>query len=568
MKKARFFAGLTGLATLLGVMALIGVSHAGPQGRFVYQPERGQPPLSGAADYRLMTATGPDVTGQPAPLAATDDIQVNGENKADPNNQFGSGAGFPQNETSIAINPTDPLNVIGGANDYEYAVDSIGGVYASFDGGHTWPYSTHIPTVITPDRDWLGSGDPAVTFDTEGVAYYATINFARSTCDSWIAVSRSVNKGVNWTAPVGSESIGTGLQVGDGIVAHNGGDDDCQIFHDKEYIAAGPRPEGAPLVPGTDLEHLSPDRVYVTWTVFDFGPAGDTYLESPIVVAYSDDQGRHWSAYQEISGSAPFCHIQSGDQDGDCDEDQFSVPVVDQDTGDVYVAFLNYQYRSSTKIQYLVVRSSDGGQTWSGPFKVANVVAGNYPTCPLTGSQTLDEMCARVNQGGNIDIDPTTGDLWITWSDNRNGSVSDTNTDVFVTRSTNGGSSWASVVNLTSQSDDDQWFPWLSVSPTGTVAVVYFDKRYAAGQKLYDASLSYSTDGGGSVVTVRLSEVSSNPDLTFRLGIFMGDYNGLDTTASTALPFWADGRSGEPPVRGNNPYRPQSDVVTDVEPIA
>jgi hypothetical protein len=117
------------------------------------------------------------------------------------------------------------------------------------------------------------------------------------------------------------------------------------------------------------------------------------------------------------------------------------------------------------------------------------------------------------------------------------------------------------------ESDDDQWFPWLSVSPNGTVAVTYFDKRYAAGEKLYDASLSYSTDGVGSVVTVRVSEVSTNPDLTFRLGIFNGDYNGLDTTATTALPFWTDGRSGEPPIRGNNPYRPQSDVVTDVEPI-
>jgi Neuraminidase (sialidase) len=323
-----------------------------------------------------------------------------------------------------------------------------------------------------------------------------------------------------------------------------------------------------PLVPGTDLDHLSPDRVYVTWTLFNFGPAGDTYLESPIVVSYSDDQGRHWSAPQEISGSAPFCTIQSGDDDGACDEDQFSYPVVDPATGTVYVAFQNYQFRSALKIQQLMVRSHDGGQTWQGPFKVANVVAGNYPICPLTGSQTLDDMCARVNQAGNIDLDPTTGDLWISFSDNRNGSASDTNTDVFVTRSTNGGTTWQSVVNLTGESDDDQWFPWLSVSPNGTVAVTYFDKRYAAGEKFYDASLSYSTDGGGSVVTVRVSDVSTNPDLTFRLGIFNGDYNGLDTTATTALPFWTDGRAGEPPTQGNNPYRPQSDVVTDVEPIA
>jgi hypothetical protein len=562
VRSKRMIAALTALGTLVAVTALMGPSFAGPKGRYVYVSGPNRPPLSGPADHRLLAATGSIAPSASSPDAASDDIQVNGENKADPNDQFGSGEGFPQNETSIAVNPTDPSNVIGGANDYEYAVDSLSGAYVSFDGGHTWPYSTHIPTVITPDRDWLGSGDPAIAFDSEGVAYHATINFSRTTCDSWIAVSRSTNKGVNWTAPVGGESVGTGLAVGDGIVAHNGGDDDCQIFHDKEYIAAGIRPKGVPLVPGTDLAHVSSNRVYVTWTRFDFGPAGDTYIESPIVVSYSDDQGRHWSEQQVISGAAPFCLF--GDPPNACNFDQFSVPVVNQNNGDVFVAFENFNTEAEN--QYLVVRSKNGGQTWEGPFRAATVFDINYPICPLTGSQTLDRMCARVNAAGNIDIDPTSGDLFIALADNRNGSASDTNTDVFVTKSTNGGKTWSPVNNLTGESIRDQWFPWLSVSPEGTVAVTYFDRRYHAKQKI-DTSLSVSTDGGASFSTHKVTERAWNPDHAFRLGIFIGDYNGLDTTATTALPFWTDARFGESPTEGNNPYGPQSEVMTDVEPL-
>jgi len=61
--------------------------------------------------------------------------------------------------------------------------------------------------------------------------------------------------------------------------------------------------------------------------------------------------------------------------------------------------------------------------------------------------------------------------------------------------------------------------------------------------------------------------VSWNPDLAFRLGVFIGDYNGLDTRNGAALPFWTDARFAEPNVEGNNPPHQQSDVMTDVESL-
>jgi hypothetical protein len=551
-------------------MLFSGASQAKLTGRFTLNQPPGRPQLSGVADPSIQGAdTGTQVAGRlakTAEAAASDDIQVNADNKYDPAQQFGSGEGWPQNETSIAVNPTDPNNVIGGANDYEPAVDSVMGIYTSMNGGKTWLYSRHARRIITPDRTIYGSGDPVIAFDSEGTAYAAFIAFGRANCDSYIAVVRSTDKGVTWSTPVDSVPEGSGLQLGDGIVVHNAGPEDCQIFHDKEWMAAGPRPEGVPLVEGTDPDHVTPDRLYVTWGRFDSGPAGDTFVEAPIYASYSDDQGRHWSEPQEISGtSEELCTFQFGDQDvGACDEDQFAVPVVDQRTGAVYVAFENFNVESTEFNQYLLVKSFDGGQTWEGPFFVTDVADGidKYPICE--GRQTLDLMCARVNANGNIDIDPVNGTLYVSWADNRNGTAEDTNTDVFVTQSADGGETWSDPSQVT-QSVDDQFFPWLSVTPNRKVAVAYFDRQYTP-PKFIDTSLSVSKRGQ-EWTTVRVSEVSWNPDLAFRLGVFIGDYNGLDTTARTAIPFWTDGRFAEPNVEGNNPPNQQSDVMVDVEPL-
>lgn len=572
MRRIRVAAIVTALATLMVASALGGSSDAAPTGRFSYRPEPGQPPLSGAGDPTFLTQRrGVESTEEDSGasiLQASDDIQVNGDNKADPSQQFGSGEGWPANETSIAVNPTDESNVVAGANDYEPAVDSVQGVYASFDGGFTWTYSRHARQVITPDRRMLGSGDPVIAFDSQGTVYQSFIAFGRADCDSYIGAIRSTDQGVTWSTPVDSVPAGTEMIEGDGIVVHNGGPADCQIFHDKEWMTAGVRPAGATIVPGSVEAFVGPDRLYVTWTRFDFGPSGTTYVESPIFEAHSDDQGRTWSEPQEISGSSPLCVRNFGDDDPPaCDEDQFSVPVVDPNTGRVYVIFENFQTQNPALYnQYLIVHSDDGGDTWSNPRRVTRIVDGfaQYPTC--FGRQTLDFMCARVNAAGNIDVDAATGKLYVTWSDNRHGSASDTNTDVFVTTSVDGGFTWSPPVNLTRRSQDDQFFPWLAVASNGTVAVTYFDRRYNP-PKLIDTSLSQSTDGGSRFSTARVSEVSWNPDLAFRLGIFIGDYNGLDTSSTTALPFWTDARFAEPNTPGNNPPNQQSDVMTDVEPL-
>ena len=86
----------------------------------------------------------------------------------------------PSNETSIAVNPTDESNMIGGLNDYQLGLNSGGHVtetvhsraHVTFDGGHTW---SEYP--INFDSSYQATGDPAVSFDAAGHAYYATLGF-------------------------------------------------------------------------------------------------------------------------------------------------------------------------------------------------------------------------------------------------------------------------------------------------------------------------------------------------------------------------------------------------------
>ena len=122
------------------------------------------------------------------------------------------GCTTPQNETTIAVNPTNPNNLIAGANDYRVCCDFTGlndataWAYSSFDGGQTWG-NVQVPG-LTAETGATGSmkkfdsaGDPVMAFGSDGTAYYANIAFSRVSPVSGIVVSRSTDGGKTWSAP-------------------------------------------------------------------------------------------------------------------------------------------------------------------------------------------------------------------------------------------------------------------------------------------------------------------------------------------------------------------------------
>ena len=444
---------------------------------------------------------------------------------------------FPQNETSIDVNPKNKKNLVAGANDYRLGWASSG-FYASSDGGVNW-YDGWIPFPSVPSGENLDAGgDPAIAFDRDGVVYYADINFNRDDDTNGIWVSRSTNGGFTWsrpcvvltdTAPCGGP--GDPRQPGDGTVVFQLENETrppgvsranfSVTFHDKEYIATGPRPAGVdphcfrPVSKtvlnvgdaGCPAANIGPDRVYVTWTRFtnESGLPGNI-TDSKIQVSYSDDRGRSWSPQRTINGSAPFC-VGSFAGGTACDDNQYSVPTVSPETGHLYVAFENFD--TPDENQWLVVRSTDGGATFAGPFFVTPAFDVNLrlkPDCITRGANRvhLTNSCFRVPMTGAIVADKRGGtfadDLYLVMEDNRNGTRESTNSDVFFFKALNGGSNWIGPTRVNDDAStapanrdcgrggqpacpagvntgNDQFWPWIDLNERGHLNIVMKDRR-------------------------------------------------------------------------------------------
>jgi hypothetical protein len=441
----------------------------------------------------------------------------------------------PHNETTIAVNPTNPLNMIGSANDYQLRLSSGGTVYettysrahVTFDGGVTW---TTYPISY---KNYTSTGDPAIAFDADGTAYLATLGFLWSQnigccINPDILVAHSTDGGVNWSKPARVASgTGTFGSVG--------------LFNDKEYITA-----------------WGQGNAIVTWTLYNDG-VGGSYISSPIYASVTHDGGNTWSKPVQISGSADFC---VGAQGGHaCNQDQGSVPVVAAD-GKIYVTFINYSNDPNGRDQYLVVQVDPStGARIAGPYRVGEVFDGftDYPF-NIDGRQTYQDSQFRTWAVGNIAADPTNaGHLAVIWSDMRNGPATDsdpykttTNSDIIVSQSMDGGMTWSSPQALTVSGD--QFMPWGAYDMSGMLRIGYFDRSYDAANHMYGYTLATETAWGA--LTFAMDQVSTvlsdptkgtrwfsgrtpNPDFPHPT-TFMGDYSGIATGPFGVAALWTD----------------------------
>jgi hypothetical protein len=441
---------------------------------------------------------------------------------------------FPNNEPDVAVDPTAPGHVIASSNDYGTCCDQF---YTTFDGGASW--TTGNMSRNTPRQ--TGS-DPVTVFDRKhGVAIHSSLNYSfqlptQEVCHADLTVSVSRDGGSTWD-PANVVDSGYGCELSN-----------TMLFNDKEWIVADNNP-------------TSPyyGRTYLTWTKYQY--SSGAYLRSAIFESQSDDGGMHWTKAREISGSnSGLCTFQQSGPAGQCDENQFSVPTIGPD-GTVYVAFQNEQNMAlweSGEVfddQYLLVKSTNGGQTWASPSFVVGLEDGStdYPI-NVDGRQTLTGYQVRVNSAGNIVASPTDGTLYLVFSDNRAGAHDSatpvTDTNVFLMVSSNGGTSWSGPT-LVDSGAGDQWFPWVDVNPAnGNIGVVYHD-RGASNGALYDTALADGTPG--SLVKTTVSTVPSDPTQSrfFRAHVtgcencatFHGDYinveYGSDGKANMA---WTDMR--------------------------
>ena len=480
------------------------------------------PQPSGIYDFRDVTfGTGltecpqAGMNTEPTPLdkRVKDDVEKLSE-KGDDTRTNTEYSCFPQNETSIDINPQNRRNVVAAQNDYRLGW-ATSGIDATVNG-RDW-YDLLAPFPSLPSGDNLdGGGDPIVFFDRAGVVYYGDINFNRTDDTNGIWFRRSTNGGFTWSRPCvaidttpGSQGddaavcggVGDPRQPGDGTVVfqtdNNTAPDFSVTFHDKPYGTSGPRPAGVTPTCFTPITRtptacnpaqVGVDRLYVTWTAFN-NPTGAPgfIVSSTIEFSYSDDQGRSWSPRKTVNGSAPFCVFSFMPGGNACSDNQFSVPSVNPTNGLLGVGFQNFN--TPDENQFLFVRSSDGGATFQGPFFVTPVfdvnfpragAGGGRPDCTARGQQSgrivYTNSCFRSNAGGATLADRRGGafadDFYIVMSDNRNGTAASSNADIFLFKSIDGGMNWIGPTRVnndgsTAPADRDCGFAGHPACPAG-----------------------------------------------------------------------------------------------------
>jgi hypothetical protein len=387
--------------------------------------------------------------------------------------------GAPQNETTIAADPANPLNLIGGTNDYRYG-DSEAGIAYSFDGGATWTANT-LDAVNTNLGKYSTQGDPAVAAYRNGVFYYAFIDFNRSDDRNRLGVAKTFDGGVTWP------------QLGV-VIDHSGGG--SQDFEDKEYIAVDST--GGPF----------DGNVYVAWTRYPV--AGNTH----IFFSRSTDGG--------VTFSAPIAISELGGVQG-------AAPAVGP-RGEVYVA---WQQGNTLRLD----RSFDGGVTWGNDVFVSAI---DPIPSPLPGASF------RVNSFPTIAAYRPPFFLqthvYVAWADDSNGGEGP---DVLFKRSTNEGQTWSAPIRVSDDANQSyQWFPWMAVSPSGDIDVVFFDQRETPFSTRYHTFHARSSDGGLSFLpNRRVSDAVSDAVHDGFGGGFIGDYNGVTSPSIGVRPFWTDVRA-------------------------
>ena len=267
-----------------------------------------------------------------------------------------SSSGSPE-EVTIAINPTNPLNLLAGAN--------LNFFYYSVDGGSTWKQGN------------LGSsfgvwGDPCVIFDATGNAYFGHLSgtFRNSNWLDRIVVQKSTDGGKTW-----NNGAGIGLS--------------SPKQQDKDWLAC-------------DLTNSAyRNNLYVGWTEFDKYGSASTGDTSRILLARSTDAGNTWSPPARVS-----------DQGGDCvDSDstvEGAVPAIGPN-GEVYLSW-------SGPRGILFDKSTDGGVTFGKDVLVTSQPGGwDFNVPGLQRCNGFPVTCCDASAS------PYRGAIYIMWSDQRNG---------------------------------------------------------------------------------------------------------------------------------------------------
>jgi hypothetical protein len=380
----------------------------------------------------------------------------------------------PQNEPSVGISRKDPNRVVAAWRDFRYGVDPVAnrrvGYSYSTNGGLTWSNSALLDSTLIPG--YTRNSDPVVAVDTAGNFYISVITITFPTGDlalaiykstdggvtfpnaymcasggtedkewltsdlsfsspyvntlyiTWtrfaggtgIKLTKSVNGGVNWTAPV-SISDGTNVQGSNVAVSRNGQINvtwlgfsfNATVMYDRSTnggasfgtdvaVATGPFPSGLPnnvnSFPFIDVDRSTGPFGGMIYIVFADNRNGDC----DVFLCRSTNAGMNWSTPLRVNNDP----IGNG-------KIQYWPCIAVNETGNISIIFMDTRNTpNNTIIEAFLARSTDGGLSFTN-----ELISNEQSPTSIPGS--------NVRFGDYIDVDYAGTKVVPVWTDERLG---------------------------------------------------------------------------------------------------------------------------------------------------
>ena len=492
-----------------------------------------------------------------------------------------------QNEPAIAVDASHPTVLAAGANDnIDLEACNAGdpttcpftagvggsGVQFSFDSGHTWIQPTYTgwtarhcvgapgftctpavgPIGTLPwyfEEGLVSDGDPAVAFGPKpGSGGFSWANgsrlyYANLTSNFGATKDEAVFKGFEAIAVSRIDGpAATGLTPA--IVADKNSwmrpvlaspPQSSAVFADKEQVWAD-NAESSEFF----------GNVYVCYA--EFRGAG----AAPLVIAHSTDGGDTWKQ-NKVTRAANVSPKNFG---------QSGCTIRTDSSGVVYVfyeAFHFEKFQLPPRGAHAMVRSFDGGKTWTKPVEFLQIVDPCHFIDPVMGRCMMDGIAGARN---DLAAAPSIGiangaptgagatDLIVdAWADGRDGQNAE---DVMFSYSTDGGANWSSPTRISS-TPDRGYYAAPAVSPDGQdVYVVYnaftapfrnntTDPRPLVGVVKH-ASVVGGVPGAFTEIHRGVSGDARGSSTNGLIGEFLGDYVYAIATNDYAAAVWNDVR--------------------------
>jgi hypothetical protein len=405
-----------------------------------------------------------------------------------------------ESEETVAINPTNPKNIVIVTNVVQPAAGLFEGV--SFDGGTTWT------TSIIANNDNLGDAccDPSLSFDTYGNLFLTYLFNVENT----VPIALSTDGGLHF------DLIATIAKPASQSQTLNG-ERGLFRFVDQPTITSG---------------------AGEAWVVFNAG--------GPLVAT--------GAAVTGLGQVGAFNPVEVIPGTNNCTYGDIAIGPSGQV---MQVCSLNESGQGGGKLFENVDPDGLGPAGFGDRVFVTETHVGGFDFIPPQPDRSVDAEAGLAwdRTGG-----PHHGRVYLVYTlEQKNESD---NTDIFVRHSDDNGTTWSAPVRVNDDTTkNSQFLPKIALDPTsGKLAVTWYDSRADLGTggpgdtdglPNDDAQFwgAFSTDGGQTFTANQQISAGTSNSHDSGNGIDYGDYSGLSFFGGVAHPAWSDNSNST----GNNP---------------